>query len=216
MNYFAHGYRFLDDPYFMVGTALPDWLGVANRNVRVPPIRVRPWIDAVDPTTATIARGILQHHDDDAEFHVTRDFAELNIRFAKEIKRIDPSAHEMVTPLLAHIVPELILDSILIEESPGLIDQYYRVMTEIDLATVLSVVEQISGREPTDLARFHAIFLHEQFLRDYADDGRLFYRLSQIIKRVNWGPMPQGFENLLPEMRKEVVKRRAGLLHFLE
>ncbi len=43
------------------------------------------WIDAVDPLTATIARGILQHHEDDASFHVTQDFAQLNIRFAKQI-----------------------------------------------------------------------------------------------------------------------------------
>ena len=28
MNYFAHAIRFLDDPYFLSGTALPDWLSV--------------------------------------------------------------------------------------------------------------------------------------------------------------------------------------------
>ncbi len=37
MNYFAHGYRFIDDPYFMAGTALPDWLSVADRRVRIRP-----------------------------------------------------------------------------------------------------------------------------------------------------------------------------------
>ena len=35
MNYFAHAYRFLDDPYFAAGTGVPDWLAVADRNVRV-------------------------------------------------------------------------------------------------------------------------------------------------------------------------------------
>ena len=216
MNYFAHGYRFLDDPYFMVGTALPDWLGAANRQVRVPPIRVRPWIDAVDPLTSTIARGILQHHEDDASFHVTQDFAQLNIRFAKQIKKRDPKAHEMVTPLLAHIVPELVLDAILIEEEPGLIDQYYQVMSAIDVNRVSDVVHQISGRVPTDLGRFHDIFMHEQFLRDYADDDTLCHRLRQVIHRVGWGPMPEGFEELVPAMRKEVVERRSGLLAFLD
>ena len=35
MNYFAHGYRYIDRPWFLAGTALPDWLNVVDRRVRV-------------------------------------------------------------------------------------------------------------------------------------------------------------------------------------
>ena len=36
MNYFAHALPFLDDdPYFVAGTGVPDWLSVADRDVRV-------------------------------------------------------------------------------------------------------------------------------------------------------------------------------------
>jgi hypothetical protein len=35
VNYFAHGRRFIDDPYFLAGTAVPDWLNVVDRQVRV-------------------------------------------------------------------------------------------------------------------------------------------------------------------------------------
>ena len=31
MNYFAHALPFLDQPYFMAGTAVPDWLTVVDR-----------------------------------------------------------------------------------------------------------------------------------------------------------------------------------------
>ena len=31
MNYFAHALPFLDRPYFVAGTAVPDWLTVADR-----------------------------------------------------------------------------------------------------------------------------------------------------------------------------------------
>ncbi|MCH8922518.1 MAG: hypothetical protein IIA67_05150 [Planctomycetes bacterium] len=34
MNFFAHGRLFLDEPYFLAGTAVPDWLNVVNRRVR--------------------------------------------------------------------------------------------------------------------------------------------------------------------------------------
>src|SRR3984957_18435669 len=37
MNYFAHGIRFVDRPWFLAGTALPDWLSVIDRRVRLRP-----------------------------------------------------------------------------------------------------------------------------------------------------------------------------------
>ncbi len=80
MNYFAHASGFLDDPsaepYFIAGTAVPDWLMVADRGVRVRAKHVKPLVDDPDGPTAAIARGILQHLADDARFHETRAFAE--------------------------------------------------------------------------------------------------------------------------------------------
>ena len=35
MNYLAHAYQYLSDPYFVAGTNLPDWLSVVDRKVRV-------------------------------------------------------------------------------------------------------------------------------------------------------------------------------------
>jgi len=43
MNYFAHGIRFLDRPYFLAGTALPDWLSIADRRVRLRARNVLPF-----------------------------------------------------------------------------------------------------------------------------------------------------------------------------
>ena len=35
MNYFAHALPFLDRPYFVAGAAVPDWLAVIERRLRV-------------------------------------------------------------------------------------------------------------------------------------------------------------------------------------
>ena len=56
MNYFAHGYRFLDNPYFVAGTAVPDWLNVVNRKARVRSKHALPFIDDDDPRLAAVAR----------------------------------------------------------------------------------------------------------------------------------------------------------------
>ena len=65
MNYFAHALPFLADPYFMAGTAVPDWLAVVDRGVRVKAKNVEPLADHPDRITAAVARGLLQHFRDD-------------------------------------------------------------------------------------------------------------------------------------------------------
>ena len=44
MNYFAHGWQFTDDPYFLAGTAAPDWLCVADRGVSLRSKNAAAWI----------------------------------------------------------------------------------------------------------------------------------------------------------------------------
>ena len=60
VNYVAHTYRFLDDPYFAAGTGVPDWLAVADRKVRVRRKHAKPLAEDSDPVTASVARGVLQ------------------------------------------------------------------------------------------------------------------------------------------------------------
>ncbi len=45
MNYFAHGVAFLDRPYVLAGTAVPDWLLVAERQVRLRRGQVQGWLN---------------------------------------------------------------------------------------------------------------------------------------------------------------------------
>ena len=79
MNYFAHALPFLDRPYFVAGTAVPDWLAVADRKVRLRSKHVEAFLDDADPYVAEVAAGILQHLRDDARFHATRAFAETSL-----------------------------------------------------------------------------------------------------------------------------------------
>jgi hypothetical protein len=215
LNYLAHGFRFLDDPYFLVGTAIPDWLSVVDRSLRLPPVRVRKWVDALDPRTATLARGVMQHHEDDAAFHVGEDFAQLNIITARAIRSLGGDTSDLTLHLLAHIVPELLLDWVLTQEEPQLLDRYYQAVAAVDGRVVAQAVSDMSARDASVLERFVAMFLAEGFLRDYGDDERLCFRLGQVLRRVGWGPLPTGFSALLPSLRLEVQQRRGALLAFI-
>ena len=59
MNYFAHALPFLDRPYFLAGTAVPDWLTVADRKVRLRSKHVEVFLDDADPCVAAVASGVL-------------------------------------------------------------------------------------------------------------------------------------------------------------
>ena len=83
MNYFAHARPFLDDPYFAAGTAVPDWLAVVDRSTRVRAKDTLPFLEAEDPITAAVARGLLQHLRDDRHFHRTRAFVETSLELSE-------------------------------------------------------------------------------------------------------------------------------------
>ena len=86
MNYFAHGRFFTDTPYLLAGTAVPDWLNVVDRKIRARSRSAELLLDSSDAITAEVARGIVQHHADDAWFHRTRAFAELTLQLTVEIR----------------------------------------------------------------------------------------------------------------------------------
>src|ERR1041385_2901345 len=86
MNYLAHGWRFTQEPYFLAGTAVPDWLSVIDRKIRVRSRMAVEYVDDPDPLLAAVARGIVQHHADDAWFHATPAFNELNLKFAVQVR----------------------------------------------------------------------------------------------------------------------------------
>lgn len=212
MNYLAHGRRFLDDPYFVAGTALPDWLGVVDRKIRARSGRAQEHAEHADVAIAAVARGVMRHHEDDRWFHGTRAFAELNLTFAVRIRDVLPQDEGFRPSFLGHILVELLLDDCLAAETPGVLDEYYRTVEQVDPAKVGRAVELIAGREAPNLPRMVERFCQERFLYDYADDGKLLTRLNAVLRRVKLPPLPDDFLGVLPEARRDVARRRHELL----
>lgn len=212
MNYFAHGYRFVADPYFLAGTAVPDWLGAIDRRVRIRPRDAESAFDHGDAVLARVARGIAQHHADDAGFHATDAFAELSWRFTVEIRDLLPPDDGLRPSFLGHILVELLLDSVLIDEQPHLLDAYYHSMHEVEAWVVEEAVNRLAPRRTERLSVFIPAFTRERFLGDYSDDLKLHRRLNQVMKRVGLEALPETFCELLPAARTAVRERRRQLL----
>lgn len=212
MNYFAHGRRFVDEPLVLAGTAVPDWLNVADRKVRVRSKQAGVWVGDADGELAAVARGIVRHHADDAWFHQTPAFAELSWRFAAMIRDGLPPDDGLRPTFLGHILVEILLDAALIAEQPAQLDAYYAAVDTIDGSLVQSHVNRMAWRDTRRLAWFIGAFARERFLWDYLDDGKLWFRLNQVMRRVGLSQLPESFCDLLPAAREEVAQAKDALL----
>jgi hypothetical protein len=212
MNYFAHGRLFTGDPYFLAGTATPDWLNVSDRPVRVRGRKAAEWVDDPDPRMAALARGVVQHHRDDAWFHETPAFAELQWRLAVLIREALDGADDLRPSFLGHILIEILLDATLIAEAPAALERYYAAVASVDPVEISAAICRMATAPCRRLAWFVEVFSREQFLWDYLDDGKLMYRLNQVMRRVRLPELPAKFAELLPEFRALVTARQHDLL----
>jgi hypothetical protein len=228
MNYLAHGWRFVADPYFLAGTAAPDWLSVMDRRVRLRSRRAAEYCESDDPLLAAVARGVVQHHADDGWFHATPAFNELNLAFAVEIRAALPGDEGFRPSFLGHILVELLLDAALAEEQPRRLEAYYGALAEIDPAAVECAIDVLATRRTSvpagsdggragpltmrSVSRLIPRFLSERFLYDYLDDAKLLTRLNHVMRRVSLPQLPQSLVDLFPSMRRRVRERKAELL----
>jgi len=212
MNYFTHARESLEEPFYTVGLALPDWMAVVCRRVRLSTRVAEPWCDDDNAEIADMARGIVQHHVDDARFHKTRAFNELSLDFTVRIRDELGSDAGFRPAFLGHILVELLLDATLIARDPGKLDKYYRLLEGISPATIQDYVERMAGKAVANLAHFIRRFTEMRILFDYLDDRRLFLRLNQIMTRVKLSRLPERLLDLLPRARTDVAARAEELL----
>jgi hypothetical protein len=212
MNYFAHGYRFVHDPFFLAGTAVPDWLSVVNRRVRARQRLAEPWTDHADPGIRGLAAGIVQHHRDDAWFHVTRAFAELSLSLTAGVREELAGDPGFRPSFLGHILVEVFLDAALIEEDVNRLAQYYEALESLDPVVVSETIQLMTTAPIADLPVWIPRFCRERFLYDYLDDAKLLARLNRVMGRVKLPSLPTSFVALLPVARQRVYARREELL----
>lgn len=217
MNYLAHALRYFDRPEFMVGTAVPDWLSVVDRRVRMRPKLVEPWTTHADFQLAEIAGGIAQHLWDDGWFHATRGFAEVTSQLAMMFRNAVGPGDGFRCGFLGHIVTEMLIDGVLIDEDPRRLNDYHAVLDQVDPQLVEHVVNRISVKPTNRLASFIELYRREKILESYQDSQRLLVRLNQVLRRVKLIPLPETAIRVLDEGRVLIGQRLADLLpaeHF--
>ena len=207
MNCFSHAYRFLGrDPYFIVGTCVPDWLSMVARKTRAREKLAARFTDDDDPELRHLAAGIVRHHQDDHWFHEQREFVETNLQFAMELRDLLGADAGFRPHLAGHILIEMLLDGYLTERDRWLLDDYYEKVASVDPAKVENAVNLIAAKPSDRIADFLPVFLSEGYLYDYVDDQRTQYRLNRVLKAVKLAELPEAFLSWLPTARERVYK----------
>lgn len=213
MNYFAHAIRFLDRPYFLIGTALPDMLSVSDRGSRLRSKVVSPFAENATGNSAELAWGILQHLHDDGWFHNTVAFHFVTGELTRLFRTALPTDDDGHRPaFLGHIVTEMLLDSVLIAREPAALDRYYTALADIDPDFVQATVNQLVRQPAERLAALIPLFQEERFLADYVDSPRLLFRLNQVLRRVKLQPLPNEVAEVLDSARSIVEQHADELL----
>jgi hypothetical protein len=212
MNYYAHGYRFVQTPCFLAGTAVPDWLSVVNRRVRARRRLAEPWTDDADPDVREVARGIVQHHHDDAWFHATRAFAELSLALTVGVRELLAGDPGFRPSFLGHILVEVFLDAALIAADPDRLERYYAALESLDPVLVSEIIQRMTTGPVPGLEAVLPRFCRERFLYDYLDDAKLLARLNRVMGRVKLPILPASFVTFLPTARHLVTARQDDLM----
>jgi hypothetical protein len=212
MNCLAHAIRFLDDKWFMIGTGLPDWLGMADRKVRIRPKHTEPIIEAGQSDLASMCLGIQQHWVDDDWFHTTPAFHEVTGRIGKMFKEQYDSGDNYRSGFVGHIACELLIDGILAQQNPGALDRYYELVRSIDATDLQNKINSLGARKTDAMTRFLDKYSCEQFLRDYLTDDGLLYRLNRVLTRVRLGALPDSAVSVVAESRVIVREELDDLL----
>jgi hypothetical protein len=212
MNYFAHALHYLDRPHFLAGTGVPDWLSVADRPVRMRVRNVEGFCDGAKTSMAEVAGGGLQHLRDDIQFHQTRAFAETSLELTVRARDVLEPDSGLRPAFLGHLLTEILLDAALIDDDPGRLTEYYRVLDRVEPEEIQSAVNRMAPRPTQRLAGFIHVFRRERILWNYLDDGELLMRLNQVMRRLKLAALSKRLANMLPDARRLVRERKDALL----
>ena len=212
MNYLAHGFRHVHDPWLVAGTALPDWLRVLHRRARVSAETAARRVGDADARVASLARGVVTHHEDDRRFHGSAVFGQTRRAVADDLRAVLPESLGHRPWFVAHLVVEVQLDASIEEAAPGTVAAYYAALARLDPDEVERVAALLAPAAPAGLARLVRVFLSERFLAEYGDPAAVVRRLDRVVRRARQPGLPAAMADVLGRTRGVVAARRIELL----
>lgn len=184
MNFLSHYYftQYANDPYYTLGSMLPDLLRNYGGVWRISPEKERERFKR-DPALHALLKGWDLHLQVDKIFHSSPVFiaetGELRKLFVPVFTRLP------IRPFfLAHVAYELILDSLLLQEKAVNTANFYQELAACDREIIQTFLIQAGLPDPSAFFVFLDSFLKAKYLESYASSKSVVYALDQIGRRV--------------------------------
>lgn len=184
MNFLSHFYftQTKNDPYFSLGSILPDLLRNYNNSWKITPEKEIEKFGS-QPNIASLLSGWELHLHVDKVFHSSNSFLQESSTLRKELVSI--FTRLPIRPFfLAHVGYELTLDSLLIHHKLVKTDQFYRELEACEPNLILDFLKIAGIKEPLGFLAFLDSFIKSRYLESYTDPKNIVYALDRIGRRV--------------------------------
>lgn len=214
MNYLSHYYfdRDEDNKYYNIGLVLPD---LARHHISK--LRINPYknIEFTTEEIGSINRGCNRHFESDRKFHNWAVFVNLS---QQAIDLIRESGEKDLDRdyFISHILIEMMLDKILLDQNPGLADEFYEMIKKVEMDWILKYL-RYSGLQDDELFKGqHRRFMKAAFLKNYTSIENVVEMVGQVAVRTGLEPFTEEQKELLVEICQTLEPQLERSLEQLE
>ena len=170
MNFIAHYYmdRHVEDSYFFLGVNTPDLVSIHNRRIKLKehsmPLLMENHASAAE---VNFYNGALRHLEVDRVFHTSPFFAKETEILSQLFKERFAEGTIHRSYFLAHILFELMLDRVMMQDDPSLLSSYYGHWDKVPIPEVIRLTEWVTGKKLPVYEKFLKKFVHKKYLYHY-------------------------------------------------
>lgn len=224
MNFVSHYFldRFHPESSFAVGAATPDLLSIYNPSLRIKAHHIsRLDPDELKGADIALIDGIQRHFDADAVFHSSDFFKAETAYISKALKERLSHTEVPRKYFIAHILLELILDKALIEDHPGLLEEYYNhYRNTVPFLEIRHTTELVAGKRLPNYEQFLQKFYQNRYLFQYREWDHIAFVLKKILIRVGIHERSfleeKAFILLMEDYQDHLHEQYGGLFDLLE
>ena len=214
MNYLSHYFfdRDEDNKYFNIGLILPD---LARSHIAK--LRINPYKNITFTTKeiASMNDGCNKHFASDRKFHNWMTFVDLTNK-ATDMIRESGDKDINRDYFITHIMVEILLDKILLDQNPTLADDFYAMIDSVEMDWILKFM-RYAGLQDDELWKGqHKRFMKAAFLKSYTSVENVVAAVEGVCANLGMIELNDDQRNLLIEICEAIEPELARSIDALE
>lgn len=181
MNFISHFYlehAYKDNPYIIAGLAIPD-LWHTQLNLYAPKHDANETLELHQ-----FKVGLQKHFMADKVFHNSDYFISMSEWANQEIRKANTSTQLKRKFFLVHISIEILLDRVLINLFPDLVEEFYDCFANVNPEQIQAYMEQIYYYNFDGLSDRIKQFTIQKRIYEYSDDNKLMDLLDWMMQKI--------------------------------